>query len=280
MKITQSAIVVLTGWLAALAPAGAQNADDPAKDPLVRRVRAAFPLAGVTLLDSPSRPIRGAACRETGQNGLSWCATAPTYESAPGGTFRQGFGYNTDANGSVVYVVQSRREFPLARSGIDEDMQKVGARYGRPQLVLTFRGSTEEGAELFAQIAVWGGIRLVRLNDAELRIVAKGGTLGTGHVVDFRQDPQASAERRDPVFKIEGSAGFIAQYRSVTDVRTDIVLRAVYQPAFIEKAAPKPEPKPVARGPLPLDPGLALALNRQRAEAEARKTDAERRAAE
>src|SRR5690606_19810697 len=95
-------------------------------------------------------------------------------------------------------------------------------------------------------------------------------SLDRAPLIDHRYDVRLSAGKRDPVYRIEGTAGFVAQFRSVTDVRTDLMLRALYVPAFHAKAEPeaKPEPEakaePPVREPLPLDPSLALALERDR----------------
>ena len=143
---------------------------------------------------------------------------------------------------------------------------------------------------MISLVAYWGGIKLVRLNAAEMRIAAQTGMLGRSHLVDHRQDVRLSARQGDPVYKIEGTAGFIAEFRSVTDVRSDVVVRAVYQPAFVGEPAPKPEPaapKPLVFKDYPLDPGFAAPLAVIRAEQErraaierARREEDERKAAE
>ena len=292
MRPSLKALIAASAWLAFAAPGLALAATDPLSDPAVRRVRESFAIERMSLFDViPSRSVRGAACADTAFPGLAWCATATTYESAEGGTYSRTFGYNVDAARRVVYLILTRREFPLARASFDETLKTLGARFGRPPATLTFQGKTAEGDEFHSLVAYWGGIKLVRLSDAELRAVAEGRNIGRGHLVDHRQDLRLSARQRDPVYRIEGGAGFIAELRSVTDVRTDYVLRAVYQPAFATDPAAKPEaaaapPAPKYRD-YPLDPVLAreillvrIAEGRVAAIEDARRAEAERIAAE
>jgi hypothetical protein len=272
--------------MAAAAPQLALAEADPLSDPGVRAVRQAFPILGISLFDTRAR---GAGCTDHAASGLVWCGTGPAYESAEGGTYTRIFGYNLDAAGRVVYMILTRREFPLPRDKFDETVKTLGARYGRPATTHTFQGKTPEGDEVFSLVAYWGGIKLVRLTAAEMRSAAQTGMLGRSHLVDHRQDVRLSARQGDPVYKIEGTAGFIAEFRSVSDVRSDYVVRVVYQPAFVGEL-PKPEaaePKPLVFKDYPLDPGFAAPLAVIRAEQErlaaiarARRAEEERKAAE
>jgi len=261
-----SKALVAAGVIAFAAPQVAFAETDALSDPGVRRVRESFPIERLSLFDQPAqRSVRGAACTDSAQPGLVWCATGTGYESAEGGTYTRTFGYNLDAAGRVIYVILTRREFPLARANFDDTVKTLGARYGRAPTSHTFQGKTPDGDEVFSLVAYWGDIKLVRLSEAELRIAAQAGALGRVPLVDHRNDVRLSARQRDPVYKIEGKAGFIAVFRAVTDVRTDYVLRSVYVPGFTpepnakpEAAAPKPAPEPKFRE-YPLDPGLARA---------------------
>jgi len=285
MGISAPAFLALGAWFALAVPVFAQAADDPTRDPAVRAVRDAFRIEGLGLFDA--RPVRGPGCADSAVAGMTWCGGGTNYVTAENGTYTRSLGYNVDAAGRVVYIILTRREFPLARTGFDDMMRNLGARYGRPPTTFNFQGKTGEGEEFFSLVAVWGAIKLVRLSEAEYRAVAEGRAVGRGHLVDHRQDVRASARQRDPVYKIEGTAGFIAELRSMTDLRTDVVLRAVFQPAFTgEPAAAKPEAAPQYRI-LPLDPPLAYALAKIRAEEErlaaierARRAEEERKAAE
>src|SRR5262245_54458795 len=238
MRPSVRASIAASALLVLAAPQFVFAETDPLRDPAVRRVREAFPLERLSLLETPvSRAVRGATCADSAFPGLVWCATATGYETAEGGTYTRSFGYNLDTAGRVVYIILTRREFPLAREKFDEALKALGARYGRAPTTLTFQGKTGDGDEFSSLVAYWGDIKLARLGEAELRVVAEGRDLGRGHLVDHRQDVRASARQRDPVYRIEGGAGFIAELRSVSDVRTDYVLRAVYAPAFARDTA-------------------------------------------
>lgn len=287
MKRIIRATILLGAWLAAT-PAVLAEADDPMKDPAVRRVREAFRVDTLAMLDIPiPGPVRGAACNANPATGISWCATGTVYEASESGAFSKQLGYHLDPRGRIVHAVLTRREFPLDRAKFDEFLKATGARYGGAPITTAFTGKTAEGDEVQAVIAVWGPIKLVRLNEAELRAVAAGGTVGRGPLVDYRQNPRASAQARDPVFKIDGSAGFIVQLRSVTDVRTDIMQRFVFPAGFQDQPAGAEKPEPPQPRTFPLDPRLALFAERARVEAErvaaierARREEEERRAAE
>jgi hypothetical protein len=269
--------------LAIAVPNLALAESDPLSDPGVRAVRQAFPIQGLHLFDTRAR---GAGCADTAA-GLVWCATGAAYETTDAGTYARTLGYNLDAAGRVVYVIQTRREYPLARDKFDETVKALGARFGRPATTLTYQGKNAEGDEFQSVVAYWGNIKLVRLNPAELRIAAQGGTLGRGPLVDHRMDVRASARNGEPVYKVEGTAGAILELRSLFDVRADYVMRAVYQPAFTgEHKAEPPAPKPLVFKEYPLDPGLAAPMAVIRAEEErlaaierARRAEEERLAA-
>jgi len=287
MKLSIRATAFLSAWLAIAPAASAQNAD-ALKDPMVRKVRDAFRVDSLTLLDTPiPGPVRGAACTANPATGISWCATGTAYETSENGAFSKSLGYHLDPKGRIVHVVFTRREYPLERAKYDDLLKTLGARFGGVPVTITFQGKTADGDEFQSLIAVWGGIKLVRLGDAELRAVAAGGTAGRGPLVDHRQDPRASAQQREPVFKIEGSAGYVVQFRSVTDVRTDIVQRVVYPAGFADPAPGAEKPEPQART-FPLDPAWALHADRERVRreeeerqaAEARRIEEERKAAE
>jgi hypothetical protein len=287
MRPFAKAVLAACAAVTVAAPELALAETDPLRDPVVRAVRNGFAVLGLSLFD---KRARGAGCVDSASSGLVWCAAGPTYETAEGGTYTRTLGYNLDSAGRIVYVILTRREFPLEREKFGETIKTLGARYGRPPTTLTFSGKTADGDDVSSLVAYWGGIKLVRLTPAEMRVVAQTGTLGRGPLVDHRQDLRRSAGLGDPVYKVEGTAGFIAEFRSVTDVRSDLVLRVVYQPAFTGEHDDKPEPK-VAAPPkfreLPLDPRLAYHMDKIRAEQEriaaierARRAEEERKAAE
>jgi hypothetical protein len=226
-------------------------------------------------------------CKPNRAANLTWCATGTTYRNDKDGTFSHDLGYHINAAGSLVYVILTRRDYPLTRDGIEGAVRALSTRYGGTPERLALQSTTSEGADVSSLIVYWGSIKLVRLSEAEYRTAAQGGAIGAGPLIDHRQDIRLSAQQRDPVYKVAGSAGFIAQFRSVTDLRTDVVLRLIHPPAFTGTGAVAPYAS------LPLDPPLAraaerirlieevrqAALRREREEAE-RKSAAEREARE
>jgi hypothetical protein len=67
------------------------------------------------------------------------------------------------------------------------------------------------------------------------------------HLIDHRFNLVLSAKLRDPVFKIEGEAGFVLQLMVTAPDRADVILRAVYPPVFLP---PPGKPGPDAGHPL------------------------------
>jgi hypothetical protein len=150
MRPSPTAILAACAFMAVAAPELALAEADPLSDPGVRAVRQAFPIQGISLLDTRAR---GAGCADNAATGLVSCATGTSYETAEGGTFTKSFGYNLDAAGRVVYVILTRREFPLAREKFDETVKTLGARFGRPATTLTFQGKTADGDDVFSLVA-------------------------------------------------------------------------------------------------------------------------------
>ena len=130
MRPSPTAVLAACAFLAA-APKLALAEADPLGDPGVRAVRQAFPILGISLLDTRAR---GAGCADHAASGLVWCATGTAYETSEGGTYARSLGYNLDAAGRVVYVILTRREYPLARDKFDETVKALCARYGRAVL--------------------------------------------------------------------------------------------------------------------------------------------------
>jgi hypothetical protein len=218
--------------------AGAQAETDRAEDPPAARVRDAFKIDGIALFDPHTmHAARMGVCAPSIFAGLKWCVSGTAEATKGDAAYVKTTGYNIDAEGRIVYAISSRRSYPLKRDEFDGVIQAIGERYGAGAAVYAFRKSGEESGEVNSLIAVWGGLRLVHLTEAEYAVVEGGGSLKRGHLVDHRFSLVVSAKRRDPIYKIEGDAGFILHLMVTSPDRADVISRAVYPPAFLPPPA-------------------------------------------
>jgi hypothetical protein len=229
--------LVLAGALTSAVPALAERGD-PLEDAAVQRIRAGFKVDGIALFDAQAEhAARMGVCAASIFAGLRWCVSGQIEETRGGVAYVKTTGYNADGEGRIVYAISTRRGYPLKRDEFEAVIHGIGERFGAGAAVHALR-KTGEG-EVDSLIAVWGGLRLVHLGEAEYATVETGASLKRGHLVDHRFDLVASARQRDPVYKIEGEAGYILHLRATEAGRADIVARVVYPAAF---AAPPAKP--------------------------------------
>ena len=229
---------------ALLAPDALAQAGDPLRDPAIQRVRESFKVDGIALFDPHAEHApRMGVCAASIFTGLKWCVSGNVEETRGAAAYVKTTGYNIDAAARIVYALSTRRGYPLKRDEFEGVIQGIGERFGAGAAVYALR-RTGEGVEVDSLIAVWGGLRLVHLAEAEYATVETGGSLKRGHLVDHRFNLIASAKQRDPVYKIEGEAGFILHIVVTGADRADVIGRVVYQPAFLPAPA-KPSAGPV-----------------------------------
>ncbi len=229
----------------------AQTSADPLKDPAVARIRAQFKVDGIALFDPHGmHAARMGICATSVFAGLKWCVSGTAEEKTGAAAYIKTTGYNIDAESRIVYAISSRRSYPLKRAEFDGIIQAIGERYGAGAAVLAFRKAGAEAGGIDSLIAVWGGLRLVHLTEAEYAVVEAGGSLRRGHLVDHRFNLVASARQRDPIYRIEGEAGFILHLTATSPDRADVIARAVYPPAF---QPPPAKPGAEADNPLVTD---------------------------
>ena len=235
--------------IASLASAATVQAQiGPLDDPAAERIRAAFKVDGIALFDAHARHAkRMGVCAPSVFAGLKWCVTGTTDETRGDVVYAKTTGYNIDAEERIVYAISTRRGYPLKRAAFDGIVQAIGERYGAGPTMLAFKKAAGESAGVDSLIAVWGGLRLVPLTDAEYAQVESGQSLQRGHLVDHRFSLVVSAKQRDPIYKIEGEAGFILQLMANSPDRADVIARAVYPPVFLP---PPGKPGPEAAHPL------------------------------
>lgn len=207
---------------------------DPLRDPATSRIRASFKVDGIALFDAHAQhAARMGICAPSVFVGLKWCVSGTNDEKKDDTVYAKTTGYNIDADSRIVYAISSRRGYPLKRDAFEGIVQAVGERFGDGATVVSFKKASGDTPAADSVIAVWGGARLVQLTESEYAQVEGGQSLKRGHLVDHRFNLVLSAKLRDPVYKIEGEAGFILQLMVTAPDRADIVLRTVYPPSFL-----------------------------------------------
>jgi hypothetical protein len=226
----------------------ARAESDPLRDPETLRIRASFTVDGIALFDPHAQhAARMGICAPSVFAGLKWCVSGTADEKKDDVVYAKTTGYNIDADGRIVYAISSRRGYPLKREEFDGIVQAVGERFGAGAAVLAFKKAAGDAPAADSLIAVWGGARLVQLTEAEYAQVEAGQSLRRGHLIDHRFNLVLSAKARDPIYKVEGEAGFVLQLMVTAPDRADVILRAVYPPVFIP-----PRGKPGAEAGHPL----------------------------
>jgi hypothetical protein len=239
-----AAFLVAIASVASAAPLRAET--DPAKDPASLRIRDSFKVDGIALFDAHAQHApRMGICAQSIFVGLKWCVSGTAEETSGNASYVKTTGYNIGADNRIVYAITSKRSYPLKREEFDGIIQAIGERYGAGATVLAFKKPSEDGTGVDSLIAVWGGIRLVQLSAAEYAQVEIGNSLKRGHLVDHRFNLVTSAKAREPIFKIEGEAGYILHLMSTSPDRADVIARAVYPPVFLPPPA-KPGAEPAS----------------------------------
>lgn len=220
----------------------------PLDDPAAERIRTSFKVDGIALFDAHAlHAKRMGVCAPSVFAGLKWCVSGTIDEKRDDVVYAKTTGYNIDADERIVYAISTRRGYPLKREAFEGIVRAIGERYGAGPTLLAFKKPAGEGGGIDSLIAVWGGLRLVQLAEAEYAQVESGQSLKRGHLVDHRFSLVVSAKQRDPIYKIEGEAGFILQLMATSPDRADVIARVVFPSVFLP---PPGKPGPEAADPL------------------------------
>lgn len=229
--------LLLAGAALALgAPALAEEGKNPSAS--VLRIQQHFKVDGIALFDShEAHAARIRTCLASIFPGMRWCVATVQGDRREGGEEYKSTGYNIDGAGRVVYAISHRRNFPLKRDDFERVIHGVSEHFGSGPSLHALRRTADEGGEVNSLIAVWGDLRLIHLTEAEYKVVATGGSLQRGHLIDHRFDLPTSARARYPIYKLEGEAGFILHLKVTSADRADVTARIIYQPVFLAAAA-------------------------------------------
>lgn len=112
--------------------------------------------------------------------------------------------HSTD--GFVAYINQSIQPAHFTVQEIEKELNRLSARFSSaPQM----KKMTDGPGGLMALLAAWNDIDLQPLNQAERSVLAQGGSLHAGILVDLLGDFHKSARMQLPVYRVSGGKGFV-----------------------------------------------------------------------
>ena len=110
------------------------------------------------------------------------------------------------ADGFVAYINQSIQPAHFTIQEIEKELNRLSTRFGSaPQM----KKMTDGPGGLMALLAAWNDIDLQPLNQAELSVLAQGGSPHAGILVDLLGDFHRSARMQLPVYQVSGGKGFV-----------------------------------------------------------------------
>ncbi len=171
--------------------------------------------------------------------GFTWCHKQKTEKNRRGEVTSSNSILHS-GDGRAVYVNRYIEPAFFGPNDVRSEIERLSARFGeRPR---EFRMPRREGLP-DAIIAVWGKIKLERLDAADVSVVAASGKIRQGLLVSFLGGLQRSARAGVPVYRLTGGAGFLWAAMFNRDGRG--VLR------FLTIDASQIKPPPVAQNPQP-----------------------------
>ena len=138
--------------------------------------------------------------------GFTWCQRRRS-EGSGRTQFTRSNSILHSSDGTVVYVNGYVEPWSFGVNDINTEIARLSARYGATSAVLDMP-PVQEGPSN-GVIASWGAVKLLPLDAASLSILASGGSLKKGLMIDFIGDFQKSALQGLPVYQLTGGAGYV-----------------------------------------------------------------------
>jgi hypothetical protein len=135
-----------------------------------------------------------------------WCVRNEEKRDKQGRSYRQSISIAHAPDGTVAYVNKTLRPAFLTNQDIQNELVRLTKRFQEKPALYVPAPTDRVNSAL---IAVWGDIRLERLNTAKTRAIASGEPAQAGLLLDFLGSVKASAERNAPIFKLTGGEGFV-----------------------------------------------------------------------
>jgi S1-C subfamily serine protease len=145
-------------------------------------------------------------CRPSDQfASFDWCA-AQSQERDPRGKYEQTTTMLRADNGRVFYLNRLLKPAFFAPKEIENDIAQLNTKFGSQAALFTL---PSRGAGPKAVIAMWGGLTLVPLSSEQKSPLTLGQSPKVGLLVDYLNDFVSSAKNDFPIYKLDGTSGFI-----------------------------------------------------------------------
>jgi hypothetical protein len=135
--------------------------------------------------------------------GHNWCERQRN--NGPGGAVSSSSLLLT-AGGIVRYANRSLSPANFGPDEVSREVARLSQLFGEQARIMTLVGTQNSSGAI---IAVWGKLRLVPLNSANMQALASGESVTTGLLIDYLGNFRTSAQIGKPVYRIVGGPGYI-----------------------------------------------------------------------
>lgn len=135
--------------------------------------------------------------------GLTWCQRR---KENPGGAGSSSSSVLHAADGVVRYANRFIDAATFGPGDVESQITRLSRNFHEQARVLTL---TPSPGLPNAVIATWGKVQLVPLDPASIQVLAAGGGLKAGLLIDYFGDFRRSARLGQPVYRITGGPGYI-----------------------------------------------------------------------
>jgi tetratricopeptide (TPR) repeat protein len=187
----------------------AQVAQPPLQPVQIGPPTVPYVVGGITLgarLSLDSAVYKSYACNPSDQfAGFIWCKRS-NIERGPKGevTFTNSILHSSD--GSALYINRYVGPAFFDHNTIDKEIERLSRRFAESPRVLVM--PQRQGLPS-AVIAIWGQVRLVPLDNQSLSILASGGSVRKGFLIDFLGNFERSVRQGLAVYRLSGGAGYV-----------------------------------------------------------------------
>ena len=191
-------------------------------------------------------PLDGAAyndyqCDPSDQfDGFTWC----TRKSTRGNVISSNSILHSQ-DGTAVYVNHAVVPAYFDRNEFDRDIQNLSNRFG--EKARTLKLSQRRGLP-DAVIASWGKVNLEPLDPNSISILASGGNVKKGFLIDFLGDWEQSARQGLPIYRLLGGAGYVWAASRNNEGRGHVRFLTIDASALMPQVARTPVPTPSIPG--------------------------------
>src|SRR5262249_41488814 len=194
-------------------------------------------LAVGTQLDFGSASYREYKCSPSDQfDGLTWCQKTRS-DKERRRPYIAAYSLLHSRDGNILYINRTQEPAFFNPKEVEVNIQRYSRKIGEsPRITkMPHRGSLPDGL-----IAVWGKITLEPLDQESIKALADGKNPRKGFLIDYLRDFTRSAKQGLPIYRIDGSPGFIWAASFDQKERGTLRLAAVELSGFSPSSDPAP----------------------------------------